>query len=323
MPAGSARRGRWLAAALLAAAAGAHADFREDYSRGLAALKDGNYAEARQLLQKALSAQPEAALRVRLYGQRWEPYLPQHYLGVAAFRMGDCAAALALWNSAENKQTIGQVAELQGEQQRDIAECSKTLVAKKGDEAAPAKAATPAPGETKPAESKTAGTKSAESRAAETKSSVAAAAAPESAAKAADASAKAPAELAKTAPPATAEAAKPASSRPAAAPQPVPADASPSAPPDSLIAAFDKYLAGRYSDVAAIDPNGYRDARSRYHAFLLRAAARYTLSQVGGDDSLAEAARDDIRAARAANAKGSPDATMFSPRFRNFFAQSR
>src|SRR5262249_4268613 len=145
VPAGNARRRRWLAAALLAAAGAAHADFKEDYSRGLAALKDDNYAEARQLLQKALSAQPEAALRVRLYGQRWEPYLPQHYLGVAAYKMGDCTAALQLWNSSENKQTIGSLADLQGEQQRDIAECSKTALAKNDE------SAVPKPADTKPA----------------------------------------------------------------------------------------------------------------------------------------------------------------------------
>lgn len=304
MPAGSSRCARWLAAALLAAAANAHADFKEDYSRGLAALKDGNFAEARQLLQKAMSAQPEAALRVRLYGQRWEPYLPQHYLGVAAFRMGDCAAALALWNTPENKQTIGQIAELQGEQQRDAAECSKTLVAKKTGEAAPVKPVEARPADAKPSESKTA---------------VAAAAPPEPVAKQAEAPAKAPAEPAKAAAPPVADATRAATARPPASS----ADAVPSTPPDSLVAAFDKYLAGRYAEVAAIDPNGYRDARSRYHAYLLRAAARYTLAQVGGDATLAEAAREDIKSARAANAKGNPDATMFSPRFRAFFAQNR
>jgi hypothetical protein len=47
------------------------------------------------------------------------------------------------------------------------------------------------------------------------------------------------------------------------------------------------------------------------------------LSQVSGDQALVDAAREDVRAARAANAKGAPDAVMFSPRFRAFFAQSR
>src|SRR5262249_45420444 len=177
--------------------------------------KDGNYAEARAQLQKALSAQPEAALRVRLYGQRWEPYLPQHYLGVAAFKMGDCAAALALWNSSENKQTIGQIAELQSEQQRDIAECSKTQLAKKGDER-------PKPGDTKPADGRpTSG-----------RTKVPDPAAPNPA----DAAPKAADTTAKTAAPSpTADAAKLAPAKPATPAPAAPVDTAPSAPPESLV----------------------------------------------------------------------------------------
>ena len=308
---------RAAAAAFAAACALAHADYKEDYSRGLAALKDGNYAEARQLLQKALSAQPEAALRVRLYGQRWEPYLPQHYLGVAAFRMGDCAAALSAWNSNENKQTIGQLADLQGEQQRDSAECSKTAVAKKSDEVtAPAKPAEAKAVETKPVVAATAPPKPSEAALPKAAPADTAQKPPGDATTAAVAG-----DTGKAAVPPPADAAKLASNKPASPPPAAPA--ADAAPPETLVAAFDKYLSGRYGDVAAIDPNSYRDARSRYHAFLLRAAARYTLALVGGDQSLVDGARDDIKAARAANAKATPDATMFSPRFRTFFAQSR
>jgi hypothetical protein len=307
VPAGRRSLPRFFAAALLAAAAaGAHADYKDDYSRGLAALKDGNYAEARQRLERALGEQPEAAMRVRLYGQRWEPYLPQHYLGVAAFKMGDCAAALAQWNSAENKRTVGELPDIQGEQQRDSAECAKTAVAQKASAPPPpAQPSTPAQTPDK-----------------------AAAVATSSPAQSALANTRAASDAPRPATPPPAEAAKVALNKPATPadrPQPAPENSPVSAaPPESLIAAFDKYLAGRYADVAAIDPASYRDARSRYHAFLLRAAARYTLSLVGGDQSLVDAAREDIKAARAANARAAaPDATMFSPRFRTFFAQSR
>jgi hypothetical protein len=314
VPAGSHSFARGFAAALLAAASLAHADYKEDYSRGLAALKDGNYAEARQLLQKAAAEQPEAAMRVRLYGQRWEPYLPQHYLGVAAFKQGDCAAALAQWNSGENKRTVDQLADIRSEQQRDIAECAKTTVAKKNDTAAP-KAV-----ESKPASApnRTAAPEPAATRAATTE--VPKAAAAETARVSSIEAVKAAAQ----------EAPKVASIKPAvtplerpATPPENPVSAAANIPPDSLVAAFDKYLAGRYADVAGIDPAGYRDARARFHAYLLRAAARYTLAQVGGDQSLVDAAREDVKAARAANGKAAPDVTMFSPRFRAFFAQSR
>ena len=314
MPAGNAPRLRWIALGLLAATAGARADYKEDYSRGLVALKDGNYAEARQRLQKALAEQPEAAMRVRLYGQRWEPYLPQHYLGMAEYRLGNCAAALSQWGSSENQRTIGQLAEIQSEQKSASAECAKSTVAKKTDEPpkpatdATAVAATPA----KPADDKRSG---------------AVPQAPTGTAKVAatDAAKPAPAEPVKPAPAPVADTAKVAS-KPAAAPErpsAVAENAAATAPPEALVAAFDKYLSGRYADVAAIEPGAYRDARSRYHGYLLRAAARFTLAQVGGDQSLVDAAREDVRAARAANAKAAPDAVMFSPRFRAFFAQSR
>ena len=301
---------------LLAAAAAAHADYKEDYSRGLVALKDGNYAEARQRLQKALAEQPEAAMRVRLYGQRWEPYLPQHYLGMAEYRMGNCAAALAQWNGSENQRTIGQLADLQSEQKNAAAECAKTTaVAKKADDAAEPKPAEPARPTATPAKSS------------DDKRTAAVPPASDNAAK--NPAIEAPKQAAEPAKPAApvADAAKLAANKSGSAPAERPVSSAESAPaaapPDTLIAAFDKYLGGRYADVAAIDPGSYRDLRSRYHAYLLRAAARFTLAQVGGDQSLVEGARDDVRAARAANAKATPDATMFSPRFRAFFAQNR
>jgi len=314
VPAGSAPRLRLIALGLLAAAVGAHADYKEDYSRGLVALKDGNYAEARQRLQKALAEQPEAAMRVRLYGQRWEPYLPQHYLGMAEYRLGNCAAALSQWGSSENQRTIGQLAEIQNEQKSASAECSKSAVAKKTDEAP------------KPAADATAVATTA-AKPADDKRGVATPLAPVATARpaAAEATKPVPAEPIKPVAPPLVDIAKTAA-KPVTAPERPSAPAenpAATAPPEALVAAFDKYLGGRYADVAAIDPGGYRDARSRYHAYLLRAAARFTLSQVSGDQALVDAAREDVRAARAANAKGAPDAVMFSPRFRAFFAQSR
>lgn len=287
MPAGS----DWLrgacALSLLAAAAGAHADYKQTYSRGLAALKDGDYAEARQLFAQALAEESEPAMRVRLYGQRWEPYLPQHYLGLAAFKLGDCATAQAQWSSAASQKIAAQLADIRDEQQRDLAECGKTAVAQKPEAprpAAPAPAPAPAPAE-------------------------------------------APAEkpVAKAPPPPPAP--KPATEPP---PKPVVAEKPPApesvpsrTPPRALLDAFDRYLAGRYADLQGLDPAGYRDPRARYHAFLLRAAARFTLAELGGGDELLDAARADARAAHAADARAAPDAVLFSPRFRAFYAQNR
>ncbi len=77
MRAGNALRTAWLIAAIVAAPL-AHADYRDSYARGLKAYRDGDFANARTLMQQAMSEHAEAAAKIRLYGQVYEPYLPQH-----------------------------------------------------------------------------------------------------------------------------------------------------------------------------------------------------------------------------------------------------
>ncbi len=107
------RHRRWLrallgATALLAmlAALPAFADWRDDYARGLEAANDGKWADVTKYMQDAMKGNAEPAKRVRLYGQRWETYAPQHYAGLAAYKQGDCATAQRLWSSSANKSFI-------------------------------------------------------------------------------------------------------------------------------------------------------------------------------------------------------------------------
>ena len=55
MRAGSRRVAAAVSLALVVSAGNAHADYRESYSRGLAALKDGDAAGARKLFEQALA----------------------------------------------------------------------------------------------------------------------------------------------------------------------------------------------------------------------------------------------------------------------------
>ena len=93
-------------------------------------------------------------------------------------------------------------------------------------------------------------------------------------------------------------------------------------PPPRLVSAFDSFLAGRYSDAARIDPAAFATARARFHAYLLRAAARFTLGEIGNDRNLLAAARSDAAAAHRIDSNASPDEALFSPRFRAFYQQA-
>lgn len=301
MPAGRLRA--CLAAAALCVATLAHADYKDNYALGLKAYNDGDYAKARELMQQALAEHPEPAARIRLYGQRWEPYLPQYYLGMVAFKQGDCATALAQWNAPANRQVVAQLAEINGAQQRDAAACEQKVVAKVEDKPKPQPAAPEVP----PAKTIVAENPSARP-----------ASPPPVAPKPADVATEPAAVPAKRVDVAVAKPAPPVTTPPVVKPPP-PSNA----PPAPLEEAFDNYLAGRYAKVVRLNPESLTDTRARFHAYVVRAAARFTLAQISDDNSELDGARADARAARALDGRTTPDAALFSPRFRTFFLESR
>lgn len=274
-----------LIVALIAATPTA-ADYKDSYSRGLEAVKDGDWATVRARMQEAIQDNPTAAPRVRLYGQRWEPYVPQYYLGLAAFKQGDCAAALAQWRSSANASVIGGVPGLKAEQDRDAATCDTRLAQQTRPE--PPK---PDPrGGTTPV-------------------------APDGG----DTSRPPPKpEPAKPQP--KPEPVKPEPPKPPPKPVETPIAQRVPAP---LIEAFRNYLGGRYADVARIDPGSFTDARARTQAYLIRAAARQVQAELDNSPAGLEAARADIRAVRAANPNLVPDPALFSPRFRTLYSATR
>lgn len=117
----------------------------------------------------------------------------------------------------------------------------------------------------------------------------------------------------------------------ATVPPPKPVETRPTPPPPSatpaptaLVQAVEAWVAGRYDAVAQLNPASLPDGRSRAQAFLLRAAARHTQAELAdGDARLLENARQDVRAARQANASLGPDEILFSPKFRSFWRATR
>ena len=119
----------WQAAALLCAilAGTALADFKRDYGEGKRSFQDGDYPNAVQALQKAIADNPKADPQVRIYGMRFEPYLPHYYLGAARFKLGDCAGALKEWKESEAQGVIKNASEY-ADMQRDRAVCQSQVV---------------------------------------------------------------------------------------------------------------------------------------------------------------------------------------------------
>lgn len=283
-----------LAAAIgLALFAGAaRADWKKDYDRGLKAIEAGQWAEAEAAFRAALADDPEPNARKRFQGVVMKVYVPHHYAGVAAWRRGDCAAALEYWSHGPTSAVVATQAELAAVKSKGSAECNQKLAA----------ASKPAPG-------------AASTPAVSTPAVASTPAAPPPAAAPARPPASAPAPTA----------AKPAAPPPAVVAAPAKPESRPTAAaPAALVAAVEAYLAGKYAAVAQLDPAALADGRAKAQGFLLRAASRYTLAQLAeGDAAQLEQARRDVRAARSANASLAPDEAAFSPRFRAFWRETR
>jgi hypothetical protein len=105
----------------------AHADYKRDYGSGVRDYTKGDYSDAIESLQEAIDEEPTAQEKVRIYGMRYEPYIPHFYLGQAMFKNGDCAGALKAWNESITQGVI-QDQEQFSEMQANMATCDSMKV---------------------------------------------------------------------------------------------------------------------------------------------------------------------------------------------------
>jgi hypothetical protein len=310
VPAGSTTRtSAWLLAALaLAASPLARADFQEDYALGLQSIDEGRYQDARMYLKRALDAQPGPVSKVILNGNVEQPYLPYHFLGIVAYELGECDVARQQWEDPTNQRMLGRLNAIRRLEQRMTASCKprQPAVAAEAPKPAapsppPSQPAAPPPAAEEPA-------KNAPEKASEKPPEKPSARPPEKAPE--KTPVKTVEKTPEKTPPSTPESAKP----------PPEVDRT---PPARLVRAVDSYLAGRYADAARISPESVPAGRARFHAFLIRCAARYTLAELDGDKQLLAAARSDARAAKAIDAAAVPDRSVFSPKFLAFYAEAR
>jgi hypothetical protein len=254
-----------LATVLSAAVTSAHAQYKDSYARGLEAYKDGKLTEAKAYFQSAFNEHPEPALRIQLYGKRFEPYVPQHYLGLIAAAEHDCATLQVAQNSAASEQVAAQLPDV-AKLPSGISGCAQ--IAKKDDTGIK-------PPVADTGKSATTGKP--------------------------DVATNKPSQTTDTA-----------------------STGKKTAPPEALQRALDDFVLGHYESAARVDPAALTDARARFHAYLVRAAAEYTLSRLADDGSAALArARTAAGAARALDRQTTPDESLFSPAFRKFYASAR
>ncbi len=283
--------GSVLLAILLAMTSGqAMADWKRDYARGERAITDGKWAEAEALFRQAAREEPTPDARKRFEGVVFRDYAPQYWAGFAAWRQGACDRAMTYWqDSANNAAMLSKIKDFKSQQDRGLADCQQQLAQTTTPTPTPTltPVATPPP----PVATTT----------------------PVAVPPVATTVPKpttTPVQVAQQPPPIT----------PTPRPTPAPADVKPA--PAQLVTAVDAWLSGRYGDVLGVDPTQVADGRAKAHLHVLRAAARHAQAQIANGGSLASA-EEEVRSARRALASIAPDQALFSPRFREFWKQTK
>jgi tetratricopeptide (TPR) repeat protein len=83
------------------------ADYRDSFRRAVQARNRGRWVEVIKYLREAIAEQPQdTGERVNISGMDFVPYLPQFFLGMALFNVGDCVGALEAWQKSETQGAV-------------------------------------------------------------------------------------------------------------------------------------------------------------------------------------------------------------------------
>ena len=89
-----------------AGATHAWSDYKESYKKGMDAVDRGNWADVARYMRQAQAEQSREGEKLKLYGMRFESYLPSYYLGVALANGGDCEGALKAFAASESQGAV-------------------------------------------------------------------------------------------------------------------------------------------------------------------------------------------------------------------------
>jgi type IV secretory pathway VirB10-like protein len=128
------RRHALLVGLLLALPCVALADYKETYRKGIEAVDLKQWSDVASRMREAIAENPKEGEKVKLYGLRFEVYLPYFYLGLALVNGGDCDGAVKALSVSEEQGAI-----------RNTPKLPELMSARKACEARLAKAATPPP----------------------------------------------------------------------------------------------------------------------------------------------------------------------------------
>lgn len=87
-------------------AGAAFGDYKKAYGDALTAARDGDWKQVAVLMRQAIAERSAEGERIRLYGTRFEVYLPHFYLGQALAETGDCAGALKELQLSEDQGAV-------------------------------------------------------------------------------------------------------------------------------------------------------------------------------------------------------------------------
>jgi hypothetical protein len=118
----------WAVLVSAALATLARADYQSAYKKGLDAVQRHAWADAAREMRVAIGEQPTEGEQIKLYGMRFETYLPHYYLGLAHFSAGDCSQALRAWSDSEGQGAVKRRPEYK-DLRRDRATCETRLAA--------------------------------------------------------------------------------------------------------------------------------------------------------------------------------------------------
>ena len=80
----------------------------ENYTKGVAAVNAGRYAEAAPLLAKAIAERPMEGTELKVSLTTVAAYTPHFWLGIAKYNLGDVDAALREWRISEEQGAIAR-----------------------------------------------------------------------------------------------------------------------------------------------------------------------------------------------------------------------